>query len=35
MEYTFVLYVVNVHNKRLKRIMIAHELEAAVSDNLK
>jgi len=33
-EYTFVLYVVNVHNKRLKRIMIAHELEAAEEEHV-
>ena len=30
-EYTFVLYVVNVHNKRLKRLMIEHEIHEAVS----
>ncbi|XP_020601944.1 gamma-aminobutyric acid receptor subunit beta-2-like [Orbicella faveolata] len=28
-EYTFVLYVVNVHNKRLKRLMIEHEIQEA------
>ena len=30
-EYTFVLYVVNVHNKRLKRSMIEQEIQEAVS----
>lgn len=30
-EYTLVLYVVNVHNKRLKRLMIEHEIQEAVS----
>ena len=33
-EYTFVLYVKNVHNKRLERVLIEHEIEEAVSDNL-
>lgn len=28
-EYTFVLYVVNVHNKRLKRTMLEHQIEEA------
>ena len=31
MEYTFVLYIVNVHNKRLKRALIEHEIDEAVS----
>ena len=31
-EYTFVLYVVNVHNKRLKRIMDLQQIEEAVSN---
>ena len=29
-EYTLVLYVVNVHNKRLKRLMIEHDIQEAV-----
>lgn len=33
-EYTFVLYVVNVHNKRLKRLMIEHQIQEAVSSKL-
>ena len=31
MEYTFVLYIVNVHNKRLKRALTEHEIDEAVS----
>ena len=31
-EYTFVLYVVNVHNKRLKKIMDLQQIEEAVSN---
>ena len=32
-EYTFVLYVVNVHNKRLKKIMDLQQIEEAVSND--
>ncbi|KAJ7355059.1 hypothetical protein OS493_028276 [Desmophyllum pertusum] len=32
-EYTFVLYVVNVHNKRLKRSMIEQEIQEAEEDH--
>ena len=31
-EYTFVLYVVNVHNKRFKKIMDLQQIEEAVSN---
>ena len=33
-EYTFVLYVVNVHNKRLKKLAIEYEIQEAVSNKL-
>ncbi|XP_068756454.1 gamma-aminobutyric acid receptor subunit beta-3-like isoform X1 [Montipora capricornis] len=33
-EYTFILYVVNVHNKRLKRIIAAQELEDAEEEQV-
>ncbi|KAJ7355061.1 hypothetical protein OS493_028278 [Desmophyllum pertusum] len=32
-EYTFVLYVANVHNKRLKRSMIEQEIQEAEEDH--
>ncbi|KAM7439668.1 hypothetical protein ABFA07_010989 [Porites harrisoni] len=34
-EYTFVLYVVNVHNKRLKKIMDLQQIEEAEEESLK
>ena len=29
-EYTFVLWIVNVHNKRLRRLMTEQEIQEAV-----